>query len=237
MNAITDKIAALLKRNTENGASEAEAMSAMKHAQKLMKQHGITLADIRDNNDAANDFVKKHVNPNEQTLSSFDNLLATSIANYTDTKVWVDKKELRTSKLMFFGYRVDVELAEYIREVCKRAGDTEWKKYSKELPKGGRARARKSFLVGMALRLRERLTELKNENINESSTGQELVVVKSQVVNHAYANLGMKLRSSGRVNYNANNAFTAGKSAANNVRFNRAVHGGPTGGTRMIASK
>lgn len=43
---IREKITALLKRNTDNGASEAEAVPAMSHAARLMEEHGITLEDI-----------------------------------------------------------------------------------------------------------------------------------------------------------------------------------------------
>lgn len=231
---IREKISALLKRNTENGASEAEAVAAMGHAARLMEEHGITMEDIRTGSEAASDFIRKHVNEGEKQLGVFDRLVAPAIARYTDTKVWNDKSVRGVSKLIFFGYRVDVELAEYIREVCDRASDTEWKKYSKTLPVGNRHKQRKSFLAGMAVRLSERLRELKTENV-EKTNGRDLVVVKTDLVRRAFENENMRLRSGGRITYSANNAFSAGKTAADNVRFNRAVHNGPSGGVKLIA--
>ena len=231
---IREKISALLKRNKDNGATEAEAMAAMGHAARLMQEHGITLADIREGTTASTDFIQKHMNLGEKQLSTFDKLLCPAIALYTDTKVWNDKTEMRVSKLMFFGYRVDVELAEYIREVCERAGETEWKKFSQNIPTGDRISKRKSFLAGMAIRLAQRLTQLKSENVNKSD-GRQLVVMKSELVNRAFTEKKMRFRSGGVVHYSANNAFAAGKAAAENVRFNRAVHDGPTGGVKLIA--
>jgi hypothetical protein len=232
---IREKISALLKKTIANGASESEAMSAMSHASKLMKEHGVTLADIQNKTEASTDFIKKHVNEGEKNLNSFDSLIATSIAKYTDTKVWNDKSQQRVSKLMFFGYRVDVELAEYIREVCNMAFDYEWKKFSRTLPNGRRAKARKSFQIGMAIRISQRLMELKAENNSETNESRSLVIVKTQLVESAYRNMNMKLGKAGTIRYSANNAFEAGKSAAENVRFNRAVHDGPQGGVKMIA--
>lgn len=234
LSKIREKISALLKRNKDNGASEAEAVAAMSHAARLMQEHGITLEDIREGTEASTDFVKKHVNPREKNLSTFDRLVAPAIARYTDTRVWNDKTEKRVSKLMFFGYRVDVELAEYIREVCDRAAETEWKKFSRNIPTGDRISKRKSFLAGMAVRLAERLKEMKTENV-EKSDGRQLVVVKTDLVRRAFEAENMRLRNSGSVRYSANNAFAAGKAAAENVRFNRAVHDGPSGGVKLIA--
>jgi hypothetical protein len=231
---IREKISALLKRNQENGATEAEAVAAMSHAARLMEEHGITLKDIREGTTESTDFIQKHANEGEKQLSTFDKLVCPAIARYTDTKVWNDKTEKRVSKLMFFGYRVDVELAEYIRAVCERAGETEWKKFSRNIPTGDRIAKRKSFLAGMAVRLAERLSELKKENIQKSD-GRQLVVVKTELVQRAFAEKKMRLASGGVVRYSANNAFSAGKAAAENVRFNRAVHNGPTGGVKLIA--
>lgn len=231
---IREKIAALLKKTTQNGASEAEAMAAMSHASKMMSEHGITMADIENKTEAASDFFKMRVNEGEKHLSIFDKFVAPAIARYTDTKVWNDKSIRGVSQLMFFGYRVDVELADYIRHVCDNALDYEWKKFSRTLPVGNRHAARKSFQAGMAIRLRERLDSLKVDN-NKEKNSKALVVVKTQLVESAFKDMNMKLRSGGNNYYKANNAFAAGKTAANSVTFNRAVHNGPQGGVKLIA--
>ena len=229
-----EKVSALLKKNTLNGASEAEAMAAMNYAAKLMKEHGITMKDIQDKTEASSDFIQKHVNEGDKQLNIFDKIVASAIARYTDTKVWNNKSIRNTSKLIFFGYRVDVELAEYVRDVCNMSLEYEWKKFAKTLLVGRRHSARKSFQAGMALRLKERLDELKTEN-NVETESRALVVVKTQLVESAFKNMNMRLGKAGNTSYVANNAFSAGKTAANAVTFNRAVRDGAQGGVKLIA--
>ena len=138
---------------------------------------------------------------------------------------------------MFYGYSVDVELANYIYKICDSAVETEWKKYAVTLPVGIRAKSRVTFQLGMALRLKERLLALKGANV-EKTNGSELVVLKKQLVESTYKeNLGIDLTAGGNagVKYYKGNVFEAGKKAADNVRFNREVYDGPQGGMRMLA--
>lgn len=236
MNSIHEKIAALLQKNQENGASEAEALQAMKHAQKLASKYGVTLEDIRENTEASTDFFKLHANPNDKNMSILEKLIIGSIAKYTDTKVWIDKTQKNRSRIFFFGYTVDVELANYILEVCKRASVAEWQKHSQTLSSGLRHKQRKSFMTGMGIRLADRLNEMKSENIKQT-TGTELVVLKNAMVEQGFKEMGMKLKSGGKIRYNMSGSFSAGKNAANKVQFNRTVNNGPTGGTKMIAAQ
>jgi hypothetical protein len=245
---IRTKIAALLKKTEANGASEAEAASAMAIAHKLMVEHSVTLADIKENNAAARDFTKRHANPGSKNLSVVDKFVAVAIASYTDTKVWnskgfdgfkMGKKKVKTkftSNLMFYGYSVDVELAEYIYKICDAAVDMEWKKFSRTVEQGSRAKARVTFQLGMSLRLRDRLLEMKQTN-TEVSNGNDLVVLKRQLVETAFKNdiSGKSTSGSAAVKYRQGSVFEAGKKAAESVRFNREVHDGPKGGVKLLA--
>ena len=246
LDKIRSKIAALLKKNSENGATESEANAAMVIAARLMDEHGITMDDIKNKTEAARDFIKATAGDKSGTLHPIDQFVVTSIAAYTDTKVWNDKSWSKTgpsgrrnteSVISFYGYSVDVELAVYIREVCKAAMETEWWKYAEKLPQGSRRAQRKSFMIGMALRLRDRLKELKTENtVKAKST--DLVVLKNQLVEVAFKEdlkLNFSKASSKSVTYHAGNAFDAGKQAAEKVRFNRSVYDGPQGGMKLIA--
>lgn len=246
---IRTKIAALLKKTEANGASEAEAAAAMSIASKLMAEHGVTINDIKQNKEAARDFSSVQVNVGAKNLSVVDKFVASAIAIYTDTKAWnskefdgfkMGKKKLKykfASRLMFYGYSVDVELAEYIYKICDSAVETEWRKFAGTVPAGSRAKARVSFQLGMALRLRERLLSMKNENIKESN-GTELVVLKKQLVETSFkeqVTKNLKPASAVSVSYRKGNAFEEGKKAGDNVRFNREVKDGPQGGVKLIA--
>jgi hypothetical protein len=246
---IRTKIAALLKKTEANGASEAEAAAAMVIASKLMAEHSVTMKDLRDNTAAARDFTKRKVNEGAKNMTVVDKFVATAIGAYTDTKVWNAKefdgfkmgkrkaKVKYSSNITFYGYSVDVELAEYIYKICDSAVEMEWKKFSRSVPAGARAKARVTFQLGMALRLRDRLMDMKKENI-ENTNGTDLVVLKKQLVETAFKEqLNVKLGAAGnsKVTYYTGAAFEAGKKAGDTVRFNREVHDGPQGGVKLIA--
>lgn len=246
LDKIRTKIAALLKKNSENGATESEANAAMVIAARLMDEHGITMDDIKNKTEASRDFLKAASGDKSGTLHPIDQFVVSSIAAYTDTKVWNSKswakmgptgRKNTESEVNFYGYSVDVELALYIREVCKNAMETEWWKYAEKLPRGARRSQRKSFMIGMSLRLRDRLKELKTENtVKGKST--DLVILKNQLVEVAFKEdlkLNFDKTSNKAVSYYAGNAFNAGKEAAENVKFNRTVQDGAQGGMKLIA--
>lgn len=249
LDKIRGKIAALLKKTEANGASEAEAATAMGVASKLMAEYGVTLNDIHENNATARDFIKRRFNEGSKNLSVIDKFVAVAISVYTDTKAWNSKefdgfkagvkkaKVKYESNLMFYGYSVDVELAYYIYKICESAVDTEWKKFSVSLPKGARGAARITFQLGMALRLRDRLVSMKQTNVEETN-GKSLVVLKSQMVKAAFEeeiNPKFKKTNNQGVKYLKNQVFNAGKEAGDRVQFNRVVQDGPTGGVKLIA--
>ena len=50
--SVLNRIQKLLKMSTENGASENEAMLAADKAQKLLQEHNLSIADIKDDSQA-----------------------------------------------------------------------------------------------------------------------------------------------------------------------------------------
>lgn len=249
---IRTKIQALLKKTQANGASEFEAHFAMMKAEELMQEHGISLEDL-DRGVKQSDFVRRTASEGKK-LSVMDRYVATAIARYTDTKAWNDlefagfkkgvtvngKRRMKTeSNLVFFGFAVDVELALYIYKVCDDAMEAEWKKFSVKLPTGTRKEARSSFMIGMAMRLRNRLDELKEQNVAKAEGRHDLIVLKGQLVEQALKQEHdpMFRRSSYAAKPSTfnGNAFLAGQEAAERVRFNREVHDGPTGGVKLLA--
>lgn len=228
------KIAALIAKAKNSGSSEAEAIAAMDIARKIMAEHGVTLADIERSTGESKSFNKVRANPGQRNLHTVDQFLVSAIATYTDTKVWIDKNVNRDSAVMFFGYSIDVELAVYLRDICLAAMDREWKLYSAKLPAGNRASKRKSFMAGMALRLRERLQAMKQDmsSSNAQQTGTDLVVVKTHEVAKAFSDMNLRLKKGGMVRVNANSAFSDGKLAGDKVGLGRPVSG--YGSVKMI---
>lgn len=228
---IKAKIAALLAKNSDNGATENEAMAAMRIAQKLMDEHGVTMEDILQNNSAANDFIREVMRTGRKNLHEVDLYCAVAIAEFCDVRVWQNKEYSGSKKLgvtvQFFGYVADVELAKYLREMIFRAMEWEWAKYSNSVNNVGHKRSvRKSFLVGMAGRLSQRLRELKVESRN---TGNQLIVLKNQMVTQAWAeqvNINLKKTNAPKtVTVKDGAAYAAGQGAGDRVSLNRAGSG------------
>lgn len=228
---IKAKIAALLAKNADNGASENEAMAAMRIAQKLMEEHGVTMEDILQNNSAANDFIREVMRTGRKNLHEVDLYCVVTIAEFCDVKVWQNKVYELGEKVgvnvQFFGYTADVELAKYLREMIFRAMEWEWAKYSNSVSNVGHKRSvRKSFLVGMAGRLCERLRELKNQS---RGTGTELIVLKNQMVTQAWAeqvNIHLKKNYAPKtVTVSNGAAYAAGQGAGDRVSLNRSGKG------------
>lgn len=237
--AIKAKIAALLNKKTTNGATEAEAMAALKIAQKLMAEHGVTEADILANNDAAKDFFREVVRDGRKNLHEVDLYCVATVAEFCDVKVWQEKEYNGAIKigvkLNFFGYTVDVETVKYIREVLFRAMEWEWSVYSNSLTDVGHKRTiRKSFLLGMSNRINQRLRDLKAET--RASGGTSLIILKNQMVTEEYkrqVNIHLRKTSSTKVVVQDGAAYRAGQGAGDRVSLSRAE---TKQGARQIAA-
>lgn len=222
MTDINETIAVLLQKTEANGASEAEAEGAMRLAKKLMEKHGVKLEDIVNKTDAAVDFATMRMSF-ARTKSLLDKFLAADIAKFCDCEAVANRQRINGKiywEVVFFGYRVDVELANYIYKVCSSALDGEWDKYKVTLPRGSRAKRRVTFLLGMIDRLVERLEVVEEES---PKTGTDLIVLKNQLVTMAFESAfpGAK-ESFAVVKYNDDQrVYTDGYAAGDTVRFHR----------------
>lgn len=232
---IRKKIESLLKKSEHNGASENEATTAMEVAKKLMNEYGITLEEV--NKSKKEDFNEAFINEGRSNLHEVDLYgISLGIAKFTDTEIYTFKKDGRKA-VVFFGYDNDTALAEYLREICRRAMETEWKNYSKNNNLKGHKRShRKNFMIGMSNRIIERLREIKNQHINETS-GTELIVAKSQTVKDALREKRIikKKKSNNTTYYNKDSTFFAGKNAGNNVNLNNPVEHNNNNNTKITS--
>lgn len=229
------KIASLLNVTAQNGATEAEALSAMEIAAKLMKKYSVTLEDLTTNSQAASDFVRKSAQGDRQYIHPVDKYVSMAIAEYTDTRVW-NSKQYRKSNVNFFGYSVDVELALYIRSVCMSAMDYEWNRYKRSIPTHIHAsRHRASFLMGMGQRLSERLRKMKQQMTQETTNANTLVVAKTNAVSNEFEKIVAKLTpaKSTRIRL-SHSAYDHGQSAADQVRLNRPVENKPSSSVKLL---
>lgn len=216
---VAKQIAALLQQTEARGATQAEAETFMKKARKLMREHNFTAEDLANQTDACIDFQQQTVRTGTE-FNIIDEIVLTTIAEFTETKVY--KVELDGKfDLRFFGYRVDTELATHLYRVCLEALTTEWNKYKPKVVGKVTAKARVSFQVGIALKLKERLIDLMNK---DESTGTDLIVLKNQLVVAAFAAAGAPKQETMVVEYDPSvQAFYDGVEAGDSVKFHREV--------------
>lgn len=218
------RIRALMAKTTDNGCTEAEAAEAARKVDELMALYEIDLDEVsmrqQDILQASVSGVFRH--PVHQA--------AWRIARFTDCKVWF----WNGADVVYLGFQVDTEIAEYLTILFRRAIDRESAAYTLFNPaydaasKGSRAEMVRSFGIGMARRLSERLRDLKSKRdfTTRVSTGRDLVMMKAPAIEDAFAKLGIIL-GKGKPDREALNkaAFEAGQEAARHVAINQGVAG------------
>lgn len=105
------KIAALRAKTTANGCTEAEAGSAAEAAARLMRDHGLTEAEL---------VMSEAASPEPTVRSTWRTPLTQAIAWCTNTKaiLLIDR---RGGSCLFIGRAPGPEIAVYLRDVCFRA--------------------------------------------------------------------------------------------------------------------
>jgi hypothetical protein len=241
------KIKALAAKTVENGATEAEAVSAMHVVGRLLAQYNLTMneIDVREQKMKTIKIVtnRQRRHPIDSTIIALARLvgaktwLATKyVPNDGRVKVWnrnADVSRVKQTSYAFFGTEQDLELIAYLYAVIWNAMETETANFKKsdiriEAHKKGRGFAKSAtvaFQRGMAERLAARLNEIRRENekaMNAKATGTALIVLKGQLIEEEFAKTGIHLRAHHTVRRVGNwSAYHEGQAAANNVNLSR----------------
>lgn len=236
-NEVLDRIAALIAKGNDSGATEAEAASAMALAMKLMKKNMIDHAQVdkhmRVSNNIYGDMDIRTIKFNRKQLPEPVMYgLALALAEYVSAKIYTVRGGDFGTGLKVYSTEADFEIFQYLFNLCWTAADNEFKTYAKEeVPAYEHARKyRKPFMMGMYARLGERLREMKATMAEEVKveTGNALVVLKDQLVTDSYAqylrDAKIKLKKNYRNNTVTNrDAFYTGRAKADYVKLNKAI--------------
>lgn len=217
------RIRALMQRTVDNGCTEAEAASAARAVDRLLETYELDLDEITVKQQEIVRLDMAKVGKHCVTKA------ALRVAEFTDCKVWLDNYD---TDLVFFGFKVDTEIAEYLIHVFQRAIDrevTNWTCFNQEyaLAGSGQRTMLTSFQVGMAVRLGDRLLELKSKrDFAQRTSGRDLVAIKKPLVDEAFDLLGIHLGkgSSGGSARHAG-AYNAGSKAAESVSLSQGIAG------------
>lgn len=186
------KIKALLNKNTENGASEAEAVAALECATKLMMQYRFTEEEIND------PLLGKRCHLKETPLikTSYKiNFFFAELSKLFDCEHFYNDKSIH-----FFGFDQDPDLCVYFYNTIIRSCQIEVENYkkskdykvSKELYSSRSLTS--SFAKGYVLRITAKLREMYIQKNSTLETGNALVVKKIKTVKNELKNLNLKIR-------------------------------------------
>ena len=227
---IIKKIKALRAKVSNAASTEAEVEAAARLVAKLMMQH-----------DVSEDLLKETVAPQAVDVGTgsvlkndMDILMSfcwREIQDFTETKAYRHISHGNTMEFHFIGLPHDVEMATYLYELVTMSAKRAWLRYSASLFDSGEALRtkdrRKSFYQAFGLTIGEMIQELSDQRAkmrSESTTGTAVVLRKQDIIKAHMKSTGLALRKSrsnnsvGRLN---ENAFGAGRNAAQQVNLGR----------------
>ena len=166
------RIHALLQKTVENGASEGEAMLAMKKAGDLMLQFNLSMNEVTLREEKC---VTKHLEGEwgnrDAIWHCFDGL-----QRFCEVKIWIHNSG-QGKAWAFFGLESDVDMALYLCRIIKSAQETSLAEY-KRTPHyraytGHRRTASVNFIKGFGQRIYLRLCELARDKRYQEAKAHE----------------------------------------------------------------
>lgn len=210
------RIQGLRAKTTENGCTEAEAISAAAKVAELIDRYDLSLPDLEIGE--AQCERREYETQRNKRMPLGDCIGA--IANFCDCRVWREKGPKGETRYVFFGLRSDVEAAHYLTDLIDSAIRFELGRYKtsaayQQFRYDERHMANASFALGMVASVADKLTAMKagRDRINHDA-GRDLVVLKSAIVDAELDKLDLTLTTVNRgVRRVAPEAYEAGGDA------------------------
>ena len=222
-NSILVKIKSLLTKTTENGCTEAEALSAAEMVGKLMNDYDLTMSDLEFQSE---EFVELKISTKSKVASYMHNIVS-AIASYTDCMLYFKRADVIT--YTFFGSKKDTQIAEYLYHLLNNSIKLELENYKKSdsyknSTINGRTKTT-SFSVGMGNRLNSRLFEMKNQFVYSNNKMTDIVPVnKKSIVEKEFSKKDMNLKTERRKStVNSSEAYLQGHIAGGKVNITTSI--------------
>ena len=156
------------------------------------------------------------------------------MAHFCDCRVWREKNQTGEARYVFFGLCSDITVAVYLTEVIDTAIRTELGGYKTSLEYGRfrhkeRHMANSSFALGMVASIADKLMAMKDRRDDgNSSTGRDLVVLKTAIVDAELKKLDLNLRTQrGARRMVSTAAYEAGSIAGASLAINPGIKEAP----------
>lgn len=192
---IAQRVAALLAKTQENGATEGEAIAAAIKAKELMDRYAIDIGEAELINEGFEEVETAPADPDAELIYQE---LWLGVAQFTDTISWIEQRPTaddpddqttgRIGRHVFFGCAGDVVFAVWLLQTLEsfiRRGAAAYVEEIKldevkfsDLNEEDIEIKRLSFIIGSARRIRHRLlSESKKRRQAQQSTGRDLVPI------------------------------------------------------------
>lgn len=216
------RIAALLAKTVANGCTEAEALSAAEKVADLLDRHALSLTDveIRASPCERVAFASRHRKrvPLEGCIGA--------VAAFCDCRVWREGPDGRVAHV-FFGLPEDAAAARDLAELVDGAVRAELGRYKTSGAYAGfdtrdRHLVNASFTLGMVAGIGDKLDAMKRaRDTRHRSTGRDLALVKTSVVDEAFDGLGLVMveGQGGPRRFIAEGAYEAGAAAGAGLKI------------------
>ncbi len=191
------RIQALRAKTTDNGCTEAEALSAAAKVAELLDRYDLSLTDV-EIREAACERLEYETRHNKRI--PLEDCIG-AVANFCDCRVWREKTPTGDPRYVFFGLRSDIEAAHYLTELIDSAVRSELGRYKtsgeyQQFRHQDRHMANASFTLGMVTSIAEKLTAMKaGRDQANNDARRHLVILKSAVVEAELSRLDVKLET------------------------------------------
>ncbi len=231
-NSIIEKIKALLSKTVENGATEAEMLSALAKASAMKDAYDISDADVQTAKDEA---AMLHADaPDLRDPHQIKWRLSGGVAAFCNVQIYRSRGE---TGLKCIGLRSDVQFAMWLIDSLADFVFTEL--YAHLIgclaPRSERRIIMRSFVEACCEKISDRLAELvARSKAASTANGHALVIVQDAAIKAFTQDHGIHLRSC-RVGGSANvdsAARAAGQAAGDRASLGRPVSG-PVGVLRL----
>lgn len=210
----------LRKKTEDNGCTEEEALSAAKTIGELLEKYNLTMdeTDVREDAAACR---KLEVFAADDYAGS----LITGIGRFCTLVCYSVSGDGHAGKYVMFGTPQDLEMGEYLYEICAYAMDDGWQSFMDVY--GYSLAKRASYRAGFSSRVYQRLMDMKRErDARNTSQSTALVVLKDALVKSEWGKLGIKLHKTAGTQIRDGNAYHQGQAAGSRVNLERPVTGG-----------
>lgn len=226
MSDVKDKINKLLAMARHERSNEHESEVAMRMAERLMRQHGIDLAELEAATGKATAYAwstiriatGERASPT-RSINHWIGFMALGVARFTDCKCSWMRDDHYGHVIQFQGDAIDLEYAAWLFKFLRDHA------YSASRSQHGRQQI--AFRRAFSIRVQDRLFALRRERDDAmrqavTSAGTALVVVQNKIALRDAEFGRQKIRTS-RTSSVAGDGYRAGRAAGDRVNFSKPI--------------